>query len=187
MSDDLTKLLELVEDLQTRLREETEKRVELERRCNVLEKLIYKNPETGLGTRDYLMERIREEIDRATRYPSSTTLLTLCSPSGNSEKLNKLGAHLIKELRESDHVFNLSTSGLAILLVETPQEGAKKVLDRIAGDLEHFIRGYGYSVTTFPLDTNVADEFFSITMERHREISNTINDTASDESLTKMN
>lgn len=171
MADDFQRLVGLVEDLQARLREETEKRVALERRCNVLEKLVYLDPETGLGTRDYLMARVREEIDRATRYPSATTLLTLCSPEEHSERLARLGSHLVRELRESDHVFSLTSCGLAVLLVETPHEGAEKVLDRMASDLKHFIKGYGYSVTSFPLDTNVPEEFFELSLERHEKMS----------------
>ena len=165
--DETANLRDAIEDLQARLREEIQKRVELERRCHLLEKLAYRDPSSGLRTEMYLRARVEEEILRSIRYPSATSLITVCAPPDRMESLSALGRRLSDELRTSDHVFGLNNSGLAILLVETPEEGARRVLDRITSDLEQFVRGYGYSVTSFPVDTNLSDDFLNLAMERH--------------------
>jgi PleD family two-component response regulator len=173
--EDATNLKEAVQALQARLREEVRQRTELERRCLLLEKLAYRDPTTGLRTENYLRTRVQEEIQRSIRYPSATTLVTVCAPDETREVLPQLGMRLSEELRASDHIFRLDGTGLAILLVETPEEGARRVLDRIASDLEHFVRGYGFTVTSFPLDTNLADEFLPMAMERHHQVSRRLN------------
>jgi len=173
--DDIAKLKLAIEDLQTRLREEIQLRTELERRCALLEKLAHRDPSTGLRTESYLRARVREEIQRSIRYPSAASLVTICAPEERIKVVPNLGARLTEELRESDQVFNLSRQGLAILLVETPGEGAQRVIERISADLEQFIAGYGYSVTTFPVDANLADDFMRIAMERHDSVVDRIN------------
>lgn len=168
--DDVSKLTAALEDLQARLREEVRLRQELERRCHLLEKLAHRDPSSGLRTESYLRARVQEEIERSIRYPSATSLVTVASPNDLSDALPSLGRRLTEELRTTDHVFSLSNGGLAILLVETPEEGARRVLDRLAADLEQFVSGYGFSVTTFPVDTNLADEFLKLAMDRHEQI-----------------
>ncbi len=170
LMDETAKWKQVVEDLQHRLKEEVEARRELERRCNVLEKLVYRDPGTGLRTETYLRSRVHEEIERSIRYPAAATLITVCAPKNKTDVLPSLGHRLSEELRGSDHVFSLSKSGLAILLVETPEDGAQRVLDRISSDLEQLIGGYGYTLTSFPRDTNLPDEFLDLAMERHNEV-----------------
>ncbi|MEA3365578.1 MAG: GGDEF domain-containing protein, partial [Candidatus Hydrogenedentes bacterium] len=153
---DTKELKAAIEDLQTRLQEETNMRTELERRCRLLEKLAYRDPSTGLRTENYLHARVREEIDRSIRYPSAVTLLTFCSPEVNAEVVTQLGLRLSDDVRTTDQVFNLSERGLAILLVETPEEGAHKVLQRLSAELEQFLESFGYSITSFPVDANLA-------------------------------
>jgi hypothetical protein len=82
---------------------------------------------------------------------------------------------LADELRESDQVFGLKEHGLALLLVETPKEGAAILLERLRADLEHFVRGYGLTVTSFPVDANLADDFMNLAMERHQEVAAQVN------------
>jgi GGDEF domain-containing protein len=166
----LDNLKAAVDDLQNQLREEIKRREDLERRCNLLEKLAYQDPSTGLRTETYLHARVREEIQRAIRYPSSTTLVTLCAPRSKSDVLSNLGQHLQDELRETDQVLSLSRQGLAVLLVETPEDGAHRVLQRLAGDLEQFISGYGFTVTSFPVDANLAEDFLNLALNRHNEM-----------------
>jgi hypothetical protein len=169
--DETANLRDAIEDLQARLREEVQRRMELERRCHLLEKLAYRDPTTGLRTETYLRARVEEEILRSIRYPSATSLITVCAPQDRIDSLAQLGRRLNDELRTSDHVFGLSNnSGLAILLVETPEEGARRVLDRITSDLDQFVRGYGYAVTSFPVDTNLSDDFLNLALERHGNI-----------------
>lgn len=168
--DDVSKLTAALEDLQARLRDEVRLRQELERRCHLLEKLAHRDPTSGLRTESYLRARVHEEIERSIRYPSATSLVTVAAPSEVAETLPGLGRRLAEELRATDHVFSLTNGGLAILLVETPEEGARRVLDRVAADLEQFVSGYGFSVTTFPVDTNLADEFLKMAMDRHEQI-----------------
>lgn len=168
--DDIAKLKSVVEELQGRLREEVQRRTELERRCHLLEKLAYRDPSTGLRTETYLHARVREEIDRSIRYPASATLLTLCAPPGTDESVPRLGVRLTGELRATDQVFTLSNHGLAILLVETPEDGAHRALERLQADIEQFIRGYGFTVTTFPVDANQAEDFLNLALERHEKV-----------------
>ena len=169
--DDIAKLKSVVEELQGRLREEVQRRTELERRCHLLEKLAYRDPSTGLRTETYLHARVREEIDRSIRYPASATLLTLCAPPGADDSVPRLGVRLTGELRATDQVFTLSNHGLAILLVETPEDGAHRALERLQADIEQFIRGYGFTVTTFPVDANQAEDFLNLALERHEKVS----------------
>ena len=168
--ENVNNLKHAVADLQRRLREETSRRQELERRCHLLEKLAYHDPSTGLRTETYLHARVREEIERAIRYPASATLVTLCIPRKRADRVPSLGQRLRDELRETDQVFNLSAQGLAVLLVETPSEGAQTVLQRLSSDLEHFISGYGFTVTSFPVDANLAEDFLNLALSRHNEV-----------------
>jgi GGDEF domain-containing protein len=172
--DDIAKLKSVIEELQDRLREEVQARTELERRCHLLEKLAYRDPSTGLRTETYLHARVREEIDRSIRYPASATLLTLCAPTGADDSVSKLGMRLTGELRATDQVFSLTSHGLAILLVETPEEGARKALERLQSDIEQFIRGYGFTVTTFPVDANQAEDFLNLALERHEKVAHQV-------------
>lgn len=181
--DQINKLKDEIEALQNKLREETLQRMEMERRSNLLEKLAHRDPSTGLRTESYLHARVREEVDRAIRFPSSLTLLTLCAPNDRAENVDRLGQRLIDELRSTDQVFKLSKDGLAILLVETPTDGAEKVVSRISQDLEHFIHGYGATVTTFPVDANLADDFLGLALERHRDMSGQVNPNGSGQSF----
>jgi GGDEF domain-containing protein len=183
--DDVEKLKQAIEDLQQQLHEETKVRAELEKRCRLLEKLAYRDPSTGLRTETYMRARVREEIERSIRYPSATTLITLCAPQDQAEAVPQVGRRLSTELRSSDQVFSLSVCGLAILLVETPEEGARRVLARIAADLEQFIGGYGYTVTSFPVDTNLADEFIKLAMERHYQVEKQMNSGSSSSSISQ--
>lgn len=168
--EDIAKLKAVVEELQGRLREEVQRRTELERRCHVLEKLAHRDPTTGLRTETYLHARVREEIDRSIRYPASATLVTLCAPAGMDDYVSKLGLRLTGELRATDQVFSLNKQGLAILLVETPEEGARRALERLQADIEQFIRGFGYTVTSFPVDANQAEDFLNLALERHEQV-----------------
>ncbi|MBN2311512.1 MAG: hypothetical protein JXR94_21220 [Candidatus Hydrogenedentes bacterium] len=172
--DDIARLKEVVDDLQQRLRDEMRHRADLERRCSVLEKLVYRDPSTGLRTESYMHARVREEIDRCIRYPASASLVTLCAPNGRQDVVSNLGLRLSDELREADQVFRLDGHGLAILLVETPEDGARRVLERLAADLEQFIKGYGYTVTSFPVDANLAEDFMDLAMSRHNRLSQEI-------------
>lgn len=180
--EDTKELKAAVQDLQARLQEETQTRTELERRCRVLEKLAHRDPVTGLRTENYLHARVREEIDRSIRYPSAVTLLTFCSPRANPDAVTQLGLRLSDDVRTTDQVFSLSEGGLAVLLVETPEEGAHKVLQRLASDLEQFLESFGYSLTSFPVDANLAEDFLNLAMERHNKVAHKMysnNDNAS--------
>jgi len=135
-----------------------------------LEKLAVRDPLTGLSSESYLHARVREEIERAIRYPAATTLVTLCLRRDHVDALPRLGMRLSGELRATDQVFKLSDHGLALLLIETPEEGAQIVLKRLHEDLEQIVKGYGYTITSFPVHANLADDFIRLAMERHREL-----------------
>ena len=165
--DDIAELRAAILDLQTRLREENQRRSEAEKRSEVLEKLAFRDPATGLRTETYLHSRVREEIERAIRYPASTSLVTVCATDDQTHEIPSLGQRLSEDLRTTDQVFRLNNNGLALLLLETPGEGAQTVINRISADLEQFIKGYGFTVTTFPVDANLAEDFLNMALERH--------------------
>lgn len=180
--NEVNELKATITDLQNRLREETRQRMECERKAHLLEKLAYRDPATGLRTASYLQSRVREEIERSIRYPAATSLVTICAPADKDESVPTLGQRLADELRTTDQVFSLQNHGLAILLVETPEDGARRVLDRLAQDLEHFVGGYGCTVTTFPVDANLAEDFLNLAMERHTGIERQVHGTNGDAS-----
>ena len=168
--DEIAKLRAEIAEYQRRLRDESLLRSELERRCALLEKLAHRDPSTGLRTESYLHARVREEIDRAIRFPAATSLVTMCSPDHVTESLGHLGQRLTDELRATDQVFKLGKDALAILLVETPADGAHHVIERLSAELEHVLRGSGYTVTSFPVDANLAEDFLKLALDRHREM-----------------
>jgi GGDEF domain-containing protein len=168
--DEIAKLRAEISKLNERLREETLRRLEVERRASLLEKLAYRDPSTGLRTESYLHARVREEIDRAIRFPSATSLVTLCAPKEVADSVHNLGLRLTDELRATDQVFQLSDHGLAILLVETGDDGARQVLDRLSSELEQLVKGYGYTVTSFPMEANLADDFMNLALEKHQQM-----------------
>ncbi len=170
MEAEIDTLRATIADLQEKLRSEMERRSDLERRCHMLERLAHHDPSTGLRTESYLRARVQEEIERSIRYPSATTLVTLVAPSERVPNIPKLGSHLVDELRVSDQVFALSNNGIAILMIETPEEGARQALARLSTDLETFVQGYGCTVTSFPVDTNLTDDFLRVALERHNDI-----------------
>ena len=174
MMDEVQRLRKEVSELQTQLRKETMRCIDLERRCALLEKLAARDPLTGLNAENYLHTRVREEVERSTRYPAATSLVTLCVPREHAHTMPRLGRQICAELRCTDQVFKLSDQGVAILLIETPEEGAYNVLNRLREELEQFVKGYGYTVTSFPVHANLADEFFRLAMDRHREMSRKI-------------
>lgn len=168
--EEIERLRQEVEELQRQLRHETLRCIELERRCALLEKLAVRDPLTGLNSESYLHARVREEIERSIRYPAATSLVTLCVRQEQAEAMPRLGQRIAGELRATDQVFKLSDHGLALLLIETPEEGAHHVLKRLRDELEQFVKGFGYTVTTFPVHANLADDFIRLAMERHREL-----------------
>ena len=168
--DEIKHLRAEIDELKERLKNETCQRLELERRCALLEKLAFRDPATGLRTESYLYARVREEIDRSTRFPSATTLVTLCMDERNEDNIGQMGHRLSDGLRATDQVFQLSSHGLAVLLVETPEEGAHHLIQRLAEDIEQFVKGYGFTVTSFPVDANLADDFLRMAFDRHRDM-----------------
>lgn len=173
--DELKTLKAEIERLQDRLNDESRRRIEMERRCALLEKLAYRDPQTGLRTEQYLQTRLREEIERATRFPAATTLVTVSLPGDKSTSIGALGQRLVDELRATDQVFRMDENGIAILLVETPGDGAQQVLRRIADDLSRFSSEYRTTVTSFPVDANLADDFMRVASERHYAAAQSIN------------
>ena len=168
--EDVNKLKIALDEMRSKLEEEADARQELERRCHLLEKLAHRDPSSGLRTESYLRARVQEEIERSIRYPSATSLVTVAAPKNRDDAIQQLGRRLAEELRTTDHVFSLGGGGLAILLVETPEEGARLLMDRLNSDLEQFVSGYGCTVTTFPVDTNLADEFLNMALDRHDQV-----------------
>lgn len=105
---------------------------------------------TGLANRHYFQNESRREIDRARRYsrPLSLILLdldhfkkvndTYGHPAGDAV-LRQVARILITAMREGDLVGRLGGEEFAVLLPETPLEGAVASAERLRDRIEHHV------------------------------------------------
>jgi GGDEF domain-containing protein len=99
---------------------------------------------------DYFKNRALEEIQRVKRYPSFVSLLFFDlshinsdSDLENFESLDKFYLAL-KELiknsvRETDLISNIYSGKIALLLVETPKNGAEVLSERLKKSIKYFL------------------------------------------------
>ena len=97
--------------------------------------------EIGVYTQRYFMQRLREEMGRAKRsnHPLSLALMDVdhlgvidsSFPQIRSEALRKVAVLLRQHLHEEDIMARLSGSVFAFLLLDTPGEEAREILERL--------------------------------------------------------
>ncbi len=91
-----------------------------------------------------------EEIKRARRYPTFVSMIQLdishidsSEEIENFEDLSQFQENLInlvgRSIRETDLISYLDYGKIAILLVETPKEGAYSALDRLKKTVKYFL------------------------------------------------
>jgi hypothetical protein len=94
--------------------------------------------------------RALEEIRRARRYPSFVSLIQLDISHINSEgeienfeNIQKFHDNLLdlvgRSVRDTDLISNRGTGRIAILLIETPREGALTLLERLKKTVRYFL------------------------------------------------
>ena len=99
---------------------------------------------------DYFKTRAMEEIQRAKRYPSFVSLLSLDLSHINSdeelEHFEKLGKFytairelIEKSIRETDLISDIYNGKIAILLIETPEDGAVVLSERLKKSIKYFL------------------------------------------------
>ncbi len=99
---------------------------------------------------DYFKARALEEIQRAKRYPSFVSLLSFDLSHINSENelenfdsldnfLNAIKELVGKSIRETDLVSSISGGKIAILLLETPKDGAVILSNRLKKSIKYFL------------------------------------------------
>jgi GGDEF domain-containing protein len=99
---------------------------------------------------DYFRNRAMEEVQRVKRYPSFVSLLSLdlshISSNDELENFENLEnfydaiRKLIEKLvRETDLISNIYNGKLAILLLETPKNGAMILSDRLKKSIKYFL------------------------------------------------
>ena len=134
--------------------------------------------------------RARQELKRAERYCEFISFVIIdirksnnrvnfnnkgVIESGNSDlSFRGLENLICKTVRSTDYVSSLENGRIGLLLVETPEQGAESLLNRlkttVAGYLESFsscIREWeaSYSLVSFPSDIYSKQEFLGIINE----------------------
>jgi hypothetical protein len=94
--------------------------------------------------------RALEEIRRARRYPSFVSLIQLDISHINSEReienfdnIEKFHENLLdlvgRSVRDTDLISNHGTGRITLLLIETPREGARTLLERLKKTIRYFL------------------------------------------------
>jgi len=112
----------------------------------------------AVGSGDYLLDRLHEEVSRASRYriPLACLLFRVKAPaemdSTTGERLAHAASLLARHMvRDSDIVAALG-SGCFGILANTTDEGARKLAEALAGELA----GFDFVQTGRHLDLDVA-------------------------------
>jgi diguanylate cyclase (GGDEF)-like protein len=88
---------------------------------------------TGLRSEEYFMAAAGDRIDAARRYlrPVALMLLEIRSNNGTTVGLKEAGETLTETLREADMICRRQDDSFAILLEDTPETGARLVVERL--------------------------------------------------------
>ncbi|MDO8885601.1 hypothetical protein [Candidatus Oleimmundimicrobium sp.] len=104
-----------------------------------LEEKVLVNEESGLYTARYFITVIQQEIDRATRYKSTFSIITFkfnllkigISKRAEKKLIKDLGEMFKQQTRIVDEIAYLSRGDFGVVLPEIDKKGAKIFLDRI--------------------------------------------------------
>jgi len=123
-----------------------------------LREISFTDEETGLSDQRYLSVRLENEVARCRRFghPLSLVLLDLddvpgidggLSHAAAEEALREVAQTLLKGSRSIDVVARHDGGGFAVLLVETPLDGARAYAGRMADTLSGASWSHGGQVT----------------------------------------
>lgn len=127
-----------------------------------LEQMVVSDPLTGLHNRRYLMDRLTQEMQRADRHnePLAFAMIDLDGFKPINDQfghvvgdkvLRAVGGAVARCVRVSDIAARYGGDEFAIILPQTPPEGAMRVVERVLrsiGELElHDENGAGVKVT----------------------------------------
>lgn len=112
-----------------------------------LEQLVVRDSLTGLHNRTHLMDRLREEMQRASRYtqPLALAMIDLdgFKPINDQfghvvgdQVLRNVGGAIARCVRLSDIACRYGGDEFAVILPQTPPEGAMRVCERILKAIE---------------------------------------------------
>jgi diguanylate cyclase (GGDEF)-like protein len=141
----------------------------------MLEELSFKDPLTGAYNRRYFRQRVEEEAKRHARFgePVSLVLIDLdhfkpvndrLGHSAGDDVLKEVAQVLMSHSRSFSIVTRYGGDEFAVLLVNTPKEGALRYAERIKAVVEHHTFKYGalltasMGVATLPDDVGSSDE-----------------------------
>jgi len=126
---------ELAEELR-KMRSQNES---LRKRISFLEKMSEFDEVTQLYSQGYFDRRFHQELRRAERYCEFLSLVLIDmssvladqSPQRRAKMLKELGELIGKAVRATDILARLGKNRLALILTETPKEGAFRLAERL--------------------------------------------------------
>jgi diguanylate cyclase (GGDEF)-like protein len=112
----------------------------MRKRISFLEKMSEFDEATQLYSQGYFDRRFTQELRRAERYCEFLSLVLIDASSMLAEQSTQKGAKALKDLgalventvRATDVLAKLGKNRLAILLTETPKEGAFRLAERLS-------------------------------------------------------
>lgn len=138
------------------------------------------DPLTGVYNHTYLVERLGEELYRASRYKRTCAVVIvglglkrLAAPAPESRDdvvLKEYAAHLQRQVRQCDLVARFAYDQFAIVMPETNKGAATAVVQRLCkaaarevriGDVPVTLPGTTYGTATFPDDGQRAEELLA--------------------------
>jgi diguanylate cyclase (GGDEF)-like protein len=166
-----TEMINISNDLITRI-------LEQKNEIEVLRKQVTRDAMTQLHNYQYFYEVLHKEIYRSVRYQSALSLIL--ADIDNFKAVNDTYGHLAgdralmavadclkRSLRASDHVARYGGEEFAIILPETPVEGAMIVAERIRKEIESLKIKYedktiavtlSFGVTSPPFGEQISEE-----------------------------
>ncbi|HYS11247.1 MAG TPA: diguanylate cyclase [Myxococcales bacterium] len=115
-----------------------------------LEQMVVSDPLTGLHNRRYLMDRLKQEMQRADRHgePLAFAMLDLDAFKPINDQfghvlgdkvLRAVGAAIAKSVRGSDIAARYGGDEFAVILPQTPAEGAMRVCERLLRNISEVV------------------------------------------------
>jgi len=164
-------MIKISNDLVTRI-------LEQKNEIEILRKQVIRDAMTQLNNYQHFYEVLHKEIYRSVRYKSALSLIL--ADIDNFKAVNDTYGHLAgdralmavadclkRSLRESDHVARYGGEEFAIILPETPLEGAVTVAERIRKEIESLKIKYedktialtlSFGVTSPPFGEQISEE-----------------------------
>ncbi len=152
----------------------------LRKRISFLEKMSEFDEVTQLYSQGYFERRFTQELRRAERYCEFLSLVLIDMSSALAEQSSSAEAKAVKELgqlvhrtvRATDILAKLGKNRLAVLLTETPKEGAFRLAERLrekvtgSGLWEGFQglkeESFNIGIASFPEDGTQQDDLLQV-------------------------